>query len=109
MQLIIEAQVLQAQVLHTPVSTTLLASGVQAGTDCRPRSGCAALSDSELARLGHGTALPLFTGVLEHDLSSSMILVVSCHVSAIYSMLLVAFPFVFTNWTDFEVNCQWDS
>jgi hypothetical protein len=38
---------------------TLLASGVQAGTDCRPSSGCTALSDSESARLGCGAALPL--------------------------------------------------
>ena len=49
---------------------TLLASGVQAGTDCQPRasSGCAALSDSESARLGSGVARPLFTGNLDHDL-----------------------------------------
>ncbi len=38
---------------------TLLASGVQAGTDCQPSRGCAALSDSESARLGRGTARPL--------------------------------------------------
>ena len=49
---------------------TLLASGVQAGTDCQPRasSGCAALSDSESARLGSGVARPRFTGNLDHDL-----------------------------------------
>jgi hypothetical protein len=44
---------------------TLLASGVQAGTDCRPS---AALSDSESARLGHGAALQQFTGILDHNL-----------------------------------------
>ena len=47
---------------------TLLASGVQAGTDCRPSRGCAALSDSESARLGRGAARPQFTGILDHDL-----------------------------------------
>ena len=49
---------------------TLLASGVQAGTDCQPSSGCAALrlSDSESARLGSGAAWPRFTGILDHDL-----------------------------------------
>ena len=47
---------------------TLLASGVQAGTDCQPSSGCAALSDSESARLGSGVARQRFTGNLDHDL-----------------------------------------
>ncbi len=47
---------------------TLLASGVQAGTDCQPSRCCAALSDSESARLGSGTARQLFTGILDHDL-----------------------------------------
>ena len=46
----------------------LLASGVQAGTDCRPSRCCAALSDSESARLGRGAARQQFTGVLDHDL-----------------------------------------
>ncbi len=45
-----------------------LTSLVQAGTDCRPSSGCAALSDSESARLGHGAARQRFTGILDHDL-----------------------------------------
>ena len=47
---------------------TLLASGVQAGTDCHPSRGCAALSDSESARLGRGAARPQFTGILDRDL-----------------------------------------
>ncbi len=47
---------------------TLLASGVQAGTDCQPSRGCSALSDSESARLGSGAVLPLFTCILDHDL-----------------------------------------
>ena len=47
---------------------TLLASGVQAGSDCRPSRGCAALSDSKSARLGRGAARPQFTGILDHDL-----------------------------------------
>jgi hypothetical protein len=47
---------------------TLLASGVQAGTDCQPSRGCAALSDSESARLGSGAARQRFTGILDHDL-----------------------------------------
>jgi hypothetical protein len=47
---------------------TLLASGVQAGTDCRPSSGCAALSDSKSARLGSGAARQQFTDILYHDL-----------------------------------------
>ncbi len=38
---------------------TLLASGAQAGTDCRPSRCCAALSDA---------ALQQFTGILDHDL-----------------------------------------
>ncbi len=42
--------------------------GVQAGTDCRPSSGCTALSDSESARLCSGAARQLFTGILVHDL-----------------------------------------
>jgi hypothetical protein len=46
---------------------TLLASGVQAGTDCQPSSCCIALSDSESARLGCGAARPLFTGILHHE------------------------------------------
>ena len=49
---------------------TLLASGDQAGTDCRPSRGCAALSDSESARLNlnRGAARQRFTGILDHDL-----------------------------------------
>ncbi len=49
---------------------TLPASGVQSGTasDCRPSSGCAALGESESARLGSGAALPLVTSILAHDL-----------------------------------------
>jgi hypothetical protein len=46
----------------------LPASGVQAGTDCCPSSGCSALSDSKSARLGSGAARPLFTSILDHDL-----------------------------------------
>jgi hypothetical protein len=37
-------------------------------TECRPSSGCAALSDSESARLGRCAARPQFTGILDHDL-----------------------------------------
>ena len=49
---------------NTPCQT----SGVQAGTDCRPSRGCAALSDSESARLGCGVALQQFTSILDLDL-----------------------------------------
>ncbi len=37
------------------------ASGVQAGTDCRPSRCCAALSDTESARLGSGVDWQLFS------------------------------------------------
>jgi hypothetical protein len=47
---------------------TLLASRVQAGTDCSSSLGCAALSDSESAMLGSGAALQQLTGFLDHDL-----------------------------------------
>ncbi len=55
---------------------TLPASGVQAGTDCRPSRCCAALSDSESARLGCGASRQRFTGILDHDLFGELDLTV---------------------------------